>query len=141
MAADTPRLGVAAQLALGDLPTGVAIYSHYLHLRKEKRETGVWKQNIPFDEVVDIVKHDVFLQWEKTGIPHTFYGREAKRKISNLIIKCQKLSKVPVGRRWEGFDRKLNSLFDVASCQHLENEHCTCDLMKTTGENNILYLK
>ena len=127
MASDIVKLGEAAKLGQGDLPTGLAIYAHYLHLRIEKRQSGEWKQNTSFGEAVRVVTCDVAAQWDKTGIPHILNSRDGRRKISIFLTKCHTLCKVPAERRAEGFGQEFNCLFDVAACPHLES--CNCDLM------------
>ena len=120
------KLGDVMPLDLGNLPTGLRVYAHYLHLRSENIKNSVWKPNVSLAEVAKVVTSDVAGQWDKTEIPHTLKGKDGVRKVLNLLKKCQALYKIPVRRRGTDLAQDLGGLFDVAACPHSNLEVCDC---------------
>ena len=107
------------------LPTKLEIFQHYLYLSKEKCKTGEWRKNTDIVIKSECVRGDVAELWDRTGIVHGLDGKEGLRRISNLITTCKAHFKVPKARRQAGFTEELQVLYDVALCQHAEN-NCTC---------------
>lgn len=135
------RLGEAVKLDQGNLPLKSQVFSHYLFLRNQKIAEGEWRQNTPLMVAAEAVKADVESQWGKTQIPHLLHGRPGDLRVSRLISKCQKLMQIAHERRQADFGKDLNSLFDVAACQHEDMNSCPCPLDKKVPPNWRDYLK
>ena len=135
------RLGEAVKLDQGNLPLKSQVFSHYLFLRNQKIEEGEWRQNTPLMVAAEAVKADVESQWGKTEIPHLLHGKPGDLRVSRLISKCQKLMQIPHERRESDFGKDLDSLFDVAACQHEDMNSCPCPLGKKVPPNWRDYLK
>ena len=135
------RLGEAVKLDQGNLPLKSQVFSHYLFLRNQKIEAGEWKQNTPLMVAAEAVKVDVESQWGKTEIPHLLHGKPGDLRVKRLISKCHKLMQIPNERREADFGKDLDSLFDVAACQHEDMNNCPCPLGKKVPPNWRDYLK
>ena len=122
-------LGVPEKLRGDSLPTKQQIYNHFLYLIQTNCSSGHWKQITSFHIKVTAVLNDVREIWDRTAIPHILESREGERRLKALLTKCKTLNKVPFERRDDGFAVDLESLFDVASCQHIDDVICTCDLI------------
>lgn len=120
-------LGKPAKLQDDILPTELHIYHHFLHLMKVKFSTGEWRKNTELSVKLRCVRDDVAALWDLTGIAHGLTGKEGERKICTLLAKCRNTFKVPMARRQEGFAQEHQVLFDVALCQHTNDQICTCD--------------
>ena len=106
------------ELDPGSLPLKSNIFNHYLFLRKQKIAEGEWKSNVSLAEGARAVKIDVETQWEKTEIPHTLQGKQGEEKVKKVISQCKDLLKINQNRRGPDFALEMESLFDVAACQH-----------------------
>ena len=138
---DMSRLGEAVKLDQGSLPLKSQVFSHYLFLRNQKIEEGEWRQNTPLLVAAEAVKADVESQWGKTEIPHLLHGKPGDLRVSRLISKCQKLMQIPHERREPDFGKDLDTLFDVAACQHEDMNTCPCPVGKKVPPNWRDYLK
>ena len=135
------RIGEPVELDPGTLPLKSSVFNHYLLKRKQKIAVGEWKSNVSVTEVAKAVKVDVEAQWEKTGIPHTLQGKQGVEKVKKVILQCQDLLKINPNRRGADFALKMESLFDVAVCQHDDMLNCICSAGQKVPPNWIDYLK
>ena len=121
------RLGEPVKLRQDCLPTKRDIYNHYLHLRRERQETGEWQHNTPVSIIVKYVVSDVKKQWDKTEIPHILEGRRGEKAITNLLNKFHSLNKHKIS---PDIVKELDCLYDVAACQHEDQSPCDCPVMQ-----------
>ena len=135
------RIGDPVKLDPGSLPLKSNIFNHYLFTRKQKIAEGEWKSNVSLTEGARAVKIDVETQWEKTEIPHTLQGKQGVEKVKKVISQCQDLLKINQNRRGPDFALEMESLFDVAACQHDDMLNCTCSAGQKVPPNWIDYLK
>ena len=115
------KLGDEKQLDQGNLPTGVGVFNHSLHIRAEKIKTGVWKSNVSMAEVAKVVTCNVTRQWDKTDITHTLKGKDGVRKVVTLLTKCKELKKEKwrvKGRSKSNFGEEVKHLFYMSVCHH-----------------------
>ena len=135
------RIGDPVELDPGSLPLKSSVFNHYLFKRKQKIAAGEWKSNVSLAEGARAVKIDIEAQWEKTGIPHTLQGKQGVEKVKKVIVQCQDLLKIQPKRRGPDFALQMESLFEVAACQHDDLLNCSCSAGQKVPPNWIDYLK
>ena len=121
------------------LPTESEIYQHYLHLKVVKESSGEWLSNVPLSTKIKYMTEDVKEIWNKTSIPHQLEGRKGEKKVSALIKKVKKLSKVTVQKRGLEFGASLSHLFDVDKCKC--NDKCSCKLENQVPSKRKIFLE
>ena len=110
------------------LPTQIEVYNLYLFVKNDKVANGEWDRAkfTPMSTRVNCVLGHLCTLWDKTGIPHCLSSKDGERKLTNLITKCQKVSKVPLARRDKDNMEQFLNLFDAALCTHDSAQACTC---------------
>ena len=121
------KLGKLARLDLGNLPTGLQLFSHYLHLQSEKVTSGEWKSNVSQLIVAREVATDLSVQWKKTKIPHSENKIALERQVLRLVQKCRLMTKTPLERRGAKCGQEIGQLFDIALFQHEDMGGCNCE--------------
>ena len=135
------RIGKPVKLDPNCLPLKSNVFNHYLFKREQKITEGEWKSNVSLLDGAKAVQLDVEAQWEKTEIPHTLGGKQGVEKVKKVISQCKDLLKIQHSRRGPDFAAEMNSLFDVAACQHKDMLNCGCSPEQKVPPNWIEYLK
>jgi len=135
------RIGEPVKLDPKCLPLKSNVFNHYLFTRQQKIDGGEWKSNVSMMEGAKAVKLDIEAQWEKTEVPHTLQGRQGEKQVQKVISQCQDLLKIGQKKRGLDFAQEMDSLFDVAACQHEDMLNCSCPPGQKVPPNWIDYLK
>lgn len=136
-------LGEPADLDLGCLPKGTAVFNFYKKVRKDGIQEGKWKEGaVTMDEVVKVVTESVGLVWSKTEIPSLCVKdlSAAEKEVSKVVKQGYTLLKIPIPRRKEDFGEKLNCLLDLAVCKHADKQVCDCSAADRVPEAWCEYL-
>ena len=130
------------------LPSESDIVSHTQHLKREKNNSGEWKNNTPVSDIARVVANDLCCVWDKTDIPHygTLNPKWVREKIEKLLNKAKGVLKIPADRRNNvDLEEKWSKLFDISLCPHREEKLCDCpncqiphpEVCTCTGETRV----
>ena len=111
------------------LPTESDIVSHTQYLKKEKNNSGEWRNNTPVSEIARVVVEDLCAVWDKTDIPHygTLNPKWVRERVEKLLNRAKGVLKIPIDRRNNvDLEVEWSSLFDISLCSHKEKKICDC---------------
>ena len=126
--------GFPKKLSENVFPVDIDLVNHSSFLKKEKQNSGEWKQNTPISDVARAIANDICEVWDKTDILH--HGiknpKWVKEKVEKVLVKAREVIKLLSSRKKEyKLPHTWGQLFDISLCIHRSLKVCDCPTCTT----------